>query len=117
MFHGLGGQGVDGGEGLVQETYFPVYVLHLSATLLTDPSIPYQKGMTYLRHFMFRCTLHHPAELDKMECFDKGLFNEKPKMELLVDRLSPRTITLPAVPNSRLQEISAREGCSVQTGG
>lgn len=52
-----------------------------------------------------------------MECFDKGLCNEKPKMELLVDRLSPRTITLPAVPNSRLQEISAREGCSVQTGG
>lgn len=52
-----------------------------------------------------------------MECFDKGLYNEKPKMELLVDRLSPRTITLPAVPNSRLQEISAREGCSVQTGG
>lgn len=52
-----------------------------------------------------------------MGCFDKGLCNKKPKMELLVDRLSPRTITRPAVPNRRLQEISAREGCSVQTGG
>lgn len=38
-------------------------------------------------------------------------------MELLVDRLSPRTITLPAVPNRRLQEMRAREGRSVQTGG
>lgn len=46
-----------------------------------------------------------------MGSFDKGLCNKKPKMELLVDRLSPRIITLPAVPNRRLQEISARKGC------
>lgn len=52
-----------------------------------------------------------------MGCYDKGLWNEKSKMEPLVDRLFPRTITLPAVPNRRLQEISAREGCSAQTGG
>lgn len=38
-------------------------------------------------------------------------------MEPLVDRLFPRTITLPAVPNRRVQEISAREGRSAQTGG
>lgn len=39
------------------------------------------------------------------------------KWSFLVDRLSPRTITLPAVPNRGLQEINAREGRSVQTGG
>lgn len=38
-------------------------------------------------------------------------------MEALVDSLFPRTITLPAVANMRVQEISAREGCSAQTGG
>lgn len=30
VFHGLGGEGVDSREGLVQEAYFPVYTLHLS---------------------------------------------------------------------------------------
>lgn len=52
-----------------------------------------------------------------MGCYDKGLCEEKSKMEALVDRLFPRTITLPAVPNRRVEEISAREGCSAQTGG
>lgn len=44
-----------------------------------------------------------------MGCYDKGLCEEKSKIEPLVDRLFPRTITQPAVPNRRVQEISARE--------
>lgn len=52
-----------------------------------------------------------------MGCYDKGLCDKKSKMEALVDRLFPRTITLPTVPNIRVQEISAREGCLPQTGG
>lgn len=53
-----------------------------------------------------------------MGCYDKGLCNKKFKnRRLLVDRPLPRTITLPAVPNRRVQEISAQEWCSVQTAG
>lgn len=47
-----------------------------------------------------------------MGCYDKGLCEEKSKMEPLVDMHFPKTITLPAVPNRRLEEISPREGCS-----
>lgn len=46
VFPGLGAQGVDGGEGPLQET--------LS---IDQQTVFCQKGMTYLRPLMFRCTL------------------------------------------------------------
>lgn len=48
----------------------------------------------------------------KTGCYDKGLCDEKSEKEPLDDRLFPRTITQPAVPNRRVQEISARKQCS-----
>lgn len=95
---------------------FSIYPAPLSLPHL--PLRPPSKGndlaetLFVQRHSAFRAWSR--AE---MGCYDKGLCDEKSKMEPLVDRLFPRTITLPAVPNRRLQEISAREGCSAQTGG
>lgn len=66
----LKGEGMDGGEGLVQEIYFAAYVLYLSTThtsLIGPSSI---KEMAYFRHFMFRCTLRLESGQKRL-CFDK----------------------------------------------
>lgn len=64
------GEGMDDGEGLVQEIHFAAYVLYLSTThtsLIGPSSI---KEMAYFRHFMFRCTLRLESG-QKRRCFDK----------------------------------------------
>lgn len=47
----------------------------------------------------------------------KAFYDQKSKMEPSVDRPAPTTIMLPAVPNRRLHEISARQGFSADNGG
>lgn len=95
---------LDGGEDLAQKPHFPFFILHLSTLR--------PKRMTWHRkHFCLE------VQQLKMGSCDKGLCGAKSKMESLVDGLFPRTITLPAVPNRRVPEISARERRSAQTGG
>ena len=98
-----GGEAVYGGEGLLQTTN--VYFLHP----FTHPHPP-SKGNDLAQTLFVQ---KHSAG-QKWGVMIKGLCDKKSKMEPLVDMLFPRTITLPAVPNRRVQEISAREGSAAQ---
>ena len=116
-FHGLGGRGSGRWGGSPTEDIFPESIFSIYPPHSTPH--PPSKGndlaetLFVQRHSAVRAW----SRGEKMGCYDKGLCDEKSKMEPLVDRLFPRTITLPAVPNGRVQEISAREGCSALAGG
>lgn len=121
VFHGLRrqGSGRRGGSRTVaifSSLYSPFS--HLSTHSTPTPPHPPSKGNDLAETlFVQRHSAVRAWSQAKMGCYDKGLCVEKSKKEPLVDRLLPRTITLPAVPNRRLQEISAKKGCSAQTGG
>lgn len=121
VFHGLRrqGSGRRGGSRTVaifSSLYSPFS--HLSTHSTPPPPHPPSKGNDLAETlFVQRHSAVRAWSQAKMGCYDKGLCVEKSKKEPLVDRLLPRTITLPAVPNRRLQEISAKKGCSAQTGG
>lgn len=53
----VGGEGVDGGEGLVQKAYFPVFILYPPPYSLTCPPHPPSKGNDLAKTLLFRGTL------------------------------------------------------------
>lgn len=88
-------------EGLLKKTHFPVYILHIFPQ-------PLSKRNDLAETLFFRGTLQREpgAGLNNVVSATRSK-----KTEPLADRLFPRTNLLPAVPNRRVQEISAREGC------
>lgn len=69
------------------------------------------KGNDLAETLLFRGTLWlEPAAGQKWGVVIKVFETKSQKWKALADRLFPGTITLPAVPNIRVQEISAREG-------
>lgn len=55
VVQGLGGEVVDGREGLIQKTYFPVYILYLPP--YSPPRHPLSKGNDLAETLLFRGTL------------------------------------------------------------
>lgn len=106
-----GGAGVGVGCWSCTEDIFPsLYSLstHLPAH---SPRRSPSKGNDLAETLLFRGTLWlEPAAGQKWGVVIKVFETKSQKWKALADRLFPGTITLPAVPNIRVQEISAREG-------
>lgn len=106
-----GGAGVGVGCWSCTEDIFPsLYSLstHLPAR---SPRRSPSKGNDLAETLLFRGTLWlEPAAGQKWGVVIKVFETKSQKWKALADRLFPGTITLPAVPNIRVQEISAREG-------
>lgn len=106
-FGGLGGVGC---WSCTEDIFPSLYSVstHLPArSARRSPS----KGNDLAETLLFRGTLWlEPAAGQKWGVVIKVFETKSQKWKALADRLYPRTITLPAVPNTRVQEISAREG-------
>lgn len=74
---------MDGWEGLAQQPYFLVYILHLATSLLTQtPTTPHppSKGNDLAETlFVQRHSAVRAWSQAKMGCYDKGLCVEKSK--------------------------------------